>query len=96
MDLVETYQCDCNPTFTYKTKTSYKNHFKSKRHLQFENKNNIKFERAKAKENENTIHVLTHRIEVLESQVATLIGVIDTLQTQPKKGFSLFRSKKEK
>lgn len=41
--LVEIYNCNCNPQFTYKTKQSFKNHFKSINHqcwqLQQENKN---------------------------------------------------------
>jgi len=41
--LVEIYNCDCNPQFTYKTKQSFKNHFKSAHHhcweLQRENRN---------------------------------------------------------
>jgi hypothetical protein len=31
--LVEIYDCGCHPQFTYKTKQSFRNHFKSERHV---------------------------------------------------------------
>lgn len=31
--IVEVYQCKCNAGFVYKNKQSFKNHFKSERHL---------------------------------------------------------------
>lgn len=34
--LIQVYTCKCNPNFNYKTKYSFSTHFKSKRHLSFQ------------------------------------------------------------
>jgi transposase-like protein len=33
--LIEIYRCDCNPDYTYKTKSTFNSHKKSKRHVNY-------------------------------------------------------------
>jgi len=36
LSLSHVYTCKCNPNFNYKTKSSFSNHFRSKRHVTFQ------------------------------------------------------------
>lgn len=56
--LVEIYNCGCYPQFTYKTKQSFKNHFKSERHVSWQNQQDNQNLREKVVELENTISTL--------------------------------------
>lgn len=33
--LIEIFECDCKPSFVWKTKNTFRNHFKSKRHQNY-------------------------------------------------------------
>lgn len=35
-DIIQIYTCKCNPTFTYKTKSTFTKHLQSKRHCSFQ------------------------------------------------------------
>ena len=57
-EIVAIYNCNCNPSFTYKTRQCYKNHFKSARHM--------------AWQHEQDIRNLRERIVQLENQLSSL------------------------
>lgn len=56
--LVEIYDCGCHPQFTYKTKQSFKNHFKSERHVSWQHQQDNQNLREKVVELENTVSSL--------------------------------------
>lgn len=56
--LVEIYQCGCRPDFVYKTKQSFRNHYKSERHMCWQYK----------MENQN----LREQIVQLENRISSL------------------------
>lgn len=56
--LIEIYDCGCHPEFTYKNKQSFKNHFKSDRHLSWQHKQDLQNLREKVVELENTLSSL--------------------------------------
>jgi hypothetical protein len=58
MIMIEIFHCDCNPQFTYKNKQSFKNHFQSIRHQNWQHESNDQHYRRRITELENTISSL--------------------------------------
>lgn len=59
--LVQIYNCDCNPNFTYKTKQSFNNHFKSAHHKCWQCEQDNRNYREKIVELEN--HISSLKVE---------------------------------
>jgi hypothetical protein len=56
--LIEIYECGCQPQLTYKTKQTYKNHFKSDRHRFWECRETLQHLRQTVVELENKVSSL--------------------------------------
>lgn len=70
--LVEIYHCDCNPTFTYKNKQSFKNHFQSIRHQNWQHQFDDQHYRRRITELENIVSSLKVEINTWKEMAIRL------------------------
>lgn len=72
MKITEQLTCDCNPGKIYASKSSFKTHFKSKRHKQWENSKQELEHRKKNVLLENEIISLKCKLEAFQKNYISL------------------------
>lgn len=72
MNIIQVYTCDCNPGYTYKSKTSYNNHITTKRHQAWESKQNNRSYRERITELENQISRLKVELQMWKTSAIQL------------------------
>lgn len=72
MQLSLVYTCKCNPKFNYKTKSSFNNHFQSKRHLTFQQNVDKIEDRLKIQELEKEIKKLKSELKIWKEKFLEL------------------------
>jgi transposase-like protein len=71
-NLVQVYTCKCNPNFNYKTKSSFSNHFQSKRHLSFQQNIDRTEDRLKIQTLEKEIRRLNSEVKLWKEKYLEL------------------------
>jgi len=64
MQLSHVYICKCNPNFNYKTKSSFVNHFRSKRHITHQQNVDKVSDRLKIQKLEKEIKILNSEVKI--------------------------------
>ena len=70
--LIELLECECKPYFTWKTKSTYKSHFKTVNHKSFVIRKQEKDHRKTITAMQNKISKLTIEVEIWKDQYVIL------------------------
>lgn len=72
MDIIHVHTCDCNPGYTYKTRSSYNAHLMSKRHEAWDQKQDNRSHRERITELENQVSRLKTELQMWKASAIQL------------------------